>query len=600
MSHSDDLVMLLERDPAAADDAVVIAVNTAFRGASGYSNEQIVGRTVDHLFPDAETLMTAIRSKGSLRTELACLRADGASFMFGLHLIPAPARKPGSDCSVILGRDITAVMQARQARNSMQRLLAQVFIAVDAPLAIVNAAGRVVMANPQLHGLLGYRPDELVGRLTLDLVAPGARTGVAAVIKQQTADRRDTIQLAPVLCADGSELILRITSVVASPGDGKLFRILTLRPEASTETRTRLESIGRIKLVGLDDVRAVLGARWPAAAERSMATAEAVIKKHCGPRDSYSRADETSFLVCFGKLSEEEAAFAAAMISREIRTRLIGEVEHPDNAYVRSIAARVRVTDAGQSDVSLQSAFLNGLDQELERIEREARRTLHDAVSGAVCEVWPVHGRNPKQVVAGQVLIPQRLERQIVSALSALPEKEAAGFDLDGLMMRLAAQHAVAGMARGESMPLLVRISFDLFATRAATERFFAICEKLDRRMTQRLVLLLASLPSGVARTRLQDCVNRIRPHCRGVGYQVDDVAALPELDLANSFNPIVVLPVSACSLAVPAKARGMFTALQNRHAKILVSGVGSEADAATLWSLGADMVAMKRPDDIG
>ena len=72
---------------------------------------------------------------------------------------------------------------------------------------------------------------------------------------------------------------------------------------------------------------------------------------------------------------------------------------------------------------------------------------------------------------------------QIFTALSALPAKEAASFDLDGLMMGLAAQQAVAGMVRGEAMPLLVRISFDVFATRATTERFFAVCEKIDRRI---------------------------------------------------------------------------------------------------------------------
>ena len=243
-----------------------------------------------------------------------------------------------------------------------------------------------------------------------------------------------------------------------------------------------------------------------------MVTAEAVIRKHCGPQDSFSYADETSFLICFGKLSEEELAFRAAMISREIRTRLIGQGENTDNAYVRSIAARIRVTDQSGSNDALQSALLDGLDQQLERIEREARQTLRDALSGAVCNLGPVHGRNPEQVVACQILLPRRLERQIFTALAALPPKEAAGFDLDGLMMGLAAQQAVSGMVRGDTMPLLVKISFDIFATRAATERFFAICEKIDRRMTGRLVLLLSSVPNGVPRTRIQDCVNRLRP----------------------------------------------------------------------------------------
>jgi hypothetical protein len=419
---------------------------------------------------------------------------------------------------------------------------------------------------------------------------------VAKVIAQQIADGRDTTQSIPVLRANGSELVLRITSVMTAVGESKQFRILTLRPEVSNPTRTRLESIGHIKLVGLDEVRSALGERWATMADRSMATAESVIRKHCGPQDSFSRADETSFLVCFGRLSEEESAFRAAMISREIRNRLIGQGENPDNAYVRSIAARIRVSDQSESNDSLQAALLDGLDRELDRIERDARQTLRDVLAAAACDLCPVHGRNPEQIVAWQVLMPQPLERQIFAALSALPVQEATSFDLDGLMMGLAAQQAVATMARGETIPLLVRISFDIFATRTTTQRYFAICEKIDRRVTSRLVVLLSSVPSGVPRTRLQDCINRLRPYCRGVGYQVDDVAELPELDLANSFNPIVVLPVTAC-LSAPSKLRALFGALQTRRAKILVSGIGSEDEAAALFSLGADMVAMKRPE---
>ena len=207
MSNSDDLVLLLERDAAHADDAVAIAANGAFRRASGYTNDQLVGRTVADLVPDvrdAESVMNVIRNNGSLRTELACLRADGATFMLGLHLMPAPARTPGSACFVILGRDITAALQVRQTQDLMQRLLAKVFTSVDIALAIVNSSGRIVMTNRHIEGLLGYSSSGLVGRPTLDLVAPSARARIGAVVKQQLLDGLDTVQVAPSSAPTGS------------------------------------------------------------------------------------------------------------------------------------------------------------------------------------------------------------------------------------------------------------------------------------------------------------------------------------------------------------------------------------------------------------
>jgi PAS domain S-box-containing protein len=482
-------------------------------------------------------------------------------------------------------------------QDSVQRLLAKVFSSVDVAVVIVNGAGRIMMTNPHVDHLLGHKPNGLVGRNAIDIIAPSGRDSVAATIKQQIKEGSNAAYTAPLLRMDGAQLVVRITSVTAVTGDAKQFRILTLRPEVAAGTQIRSESVGRIKLVGLDEVRMALGNRWPAVAERAMATAEIVIKRHCGPEDSYSRADDTSFLMCFGALSEEESSFRAAMIGREIRNRLIGQGEDPDNAYVRAVAAVVRFPDRGETEASLQAILLDGLDQQLERLERDARRTLSSALASAACELDQAYGRAPGQIVASQVHMPPKLERQLTCALSALPRNEAQAFDLDGLLLGLAAQQAVASMTRGETIPFLVRISFDIFATRTTTERFFATCGKIDRRLTGRLVLLLSSLPDGVPRSRLQDCVNRLRPFCGGVGYQVDEIAELPEIDLSNSFNPVVVLPVTACGSSTPAKLRALFSSLQTRRARVLIRGVGSEKDAAALRGLGADMISMRRPE---
>ena len=332
-------------------------------------------------------------------------------------------------------------------------------------------------------------------------------------------------------------------------------------------------------------------------AERAMATAEVVIKRNCGPQDSFSRVDDVSFLMCFGALSEEESSFRAAMIGREIRNRLIGLGEDPEKAHVSAIAAVVRFPDLCESNAALQTTLLDGLDKQLERLEAQARQTLRDALAGTACDLEPIFGNSAGQPVASQVRIPHKLEGRIVSATFALPQAESKDFDLDGLLIGLAAQQAITSMAQGDTTPLLVTISFDVFAVRAVTERFFAMIAKIDPRVTGRLVIVLSSLPDGLPRSRLQDSVNRLRPHCRGVGYQVDRVAQLPDIDLSSSFNPIMVLSAAICVGSAPNELRMLFRSLQSRRAKVMVSGVASERDAKTFRSLGADMISMKRPE---
>jgi PAS domain S-box-containing protein len=212
MSNSDDLVLLLEHgDSAATDDAFVIGLNDAFRRASGFPGDQLLGCTVADLFPggsDAETLMTAIRGCSPLRSELACRRADGDSFMLGMHLMPAPARTQGKACFVLLGRDITTMLQARHMQEAVQRLLAKVFSSVDAAVAIVNAGGRIVMTNRGIDLLLGYKPNELVGRSSLELVASGSRAAVATTVKRQFEADTDAVYSVQVVRADGDSFML--------------------------------------------------------------------------------------------------------------------------------------------------------------------------------------------------------------------------------------------------------------------------------------------------------------------------------------------------------------------------------------------------------
>ncbi len=240
---------------------------------------------------------------------------------------------------------------------------------------------------------------------------------------------------------------------------------------------------------------------------------------------------------------------------------------------------------------------MNGLDKQIERLEQESRQTLITVSASSACDLVPIFGRDASQVVARQVLIPTNVQHQIVCALAILPKEESQAFDPDGLLFGLAAKQALTGLAKGDVIPLLVEISFDIFATRAATERFFATCAKIDRRVSARLIVLLSSLPEGLPRSRLQDCINRLRPFCRGVGCLVYDVAEVSRFDLSNGFNPIVALSAAACTGNTAGNLKGLFTSLQSRRAKVLIHETETEKDATALRSLGADMISMKRPE---
>jgi PAS domain S-box-containing protein len=598
IDHSDNIVLLLEKaNKDESTEAVIRGANDAFLRVSGYTEEQICGRPFSDIFPDrtqADKLRDTIRCSGSLRGEKAVLRADGSTFTLGLHLMSVPPSKEPTERSnfVILGRDITAILEARNIQASVQKLLAKVFTCITEAVAIVDEHGRVMMTNPHADMLLGYKPNGLVGRSTIDLVAVSGRASAAASIRRQMEDGRDTTYEVPVIRQDGTEQPMCITSVLVERDDSKKFRIVTLRPAARSLMRS--ENAGQIKLVGLEEIRDALGSRWPAVAARAMATAETVIKRRCGNEDSFSRVDDISFLICFGALDLQEASFRAAMIGREIRDRLIGQGEDPASAQVRAIAAAVMIPDQeDRPTLDHHAALLAGLDGQMRKIEQDARQTLKATLSDAKCELEPIHGSNLQESVCTLVRLPDEVERKLLCAFSILPRNETDAFDLNGLLLTLAVRQASTALARGEPRPLLVPVEFDVFNGRIATDRYISLCRKVDQRLTKALIFLISELPKGLPKSRLFECVNLLRPYCRGVGYQVDDPALLGPVDPARGGYGIVAFPQSAVAAMPQAKLKALADFVHSKQMKLLVRHLGSSNVAGQMLKQGVDLISL-------
>ena len=346
LDHSDDIVLVLEQTDADAGDLTIASANDAFCRTSGHSHEDLIGLSFHTLFAnDAvrsrwDGAVGTAREHGSSHTELLCSRKYSRTFWFGLHLMLV--RDSTQQNFVILGRDITESLQARQQQAAVQGLLAKVFLCVKAPVAIVSESGVMQMTNPALDELLGFPSGGLSGKPSMDRIAPSARPAAMAARQCQIEDGHDYTLTTRLLRADGSELPADITSTVVQHEDLRRFRIVTVlrRPDEQAET---VHIAGKIKLIGLDEVKEVLGSRWAAVAARAMATAEHVIRRRCGERDTWSRMADGGFLICFAETTEEEAAFRAAALAREIRTRLVGDGETEETANVSAIAAAVDV-----------------------------------------------------------------------------------------------------------------------------------------------------------------------------------------------------------------------------------------------------------------
>jgi len=602
LDGSDNIVLILEQSGDDSIGLVVVATNDAFCRASGFTTAELIGRPFLSLAaPEANpatgaALTQSAREQRSYRSEWLCGRRSGAPFWLGLHLMPV--RESSPPCCVLLGRDITETLRDRQQHAAVQGLLAKVFLCVQVALAIVDETGVIQMTNPALDRLLGYRSGSLAGKSSMDFVTPANQEIAIAARQQQLESGRDYTIGAALQRANGSTLPVELTSVMVGHEDLKRFRIITVSPAAphSAAPPLSVHVAGKIRLIGLDEVRAALGSRWASVSSRVMASAEHVIRRRCGPRDSWSRTVDGGFLICFGDATEQEAAFRAATIVREMRVRLIGEGEAPSTAYVTAITGSVELPDQpGQSPDMLAVAIGERLNARLGEIEGRARETLQQAIHTATCQLAPVRSRHTGEIVGHFATLPHALEHAVDCALSALPARESQAFDSDRLVLGVAAEQVIGKLAAGNAHPIMVNVDFEVFLDRRRTERYVAACQQLDPRLRSRLILVLARMPHGVPKSRVLECVMRLRPFCHAVGFQAESVE-LPPVEFSVLGASIVVLregDLNAWEADDLAKLEKLISVVRTHRAHALVRQVSSRENAMRLLKLGVDLVAL-------
>ncbi|HEY3890248.1 MAG TPA: hypothetical protein VGL73_16850 [Caulobacteraceae bacterium] len=117
----------------------------------------------------------------------------------------------------------------------------------------------------------------------------------------------------------------------------------------------------RLSLVGLGELRAHLGDRWPDLAERVHSLAQVVIGRHLTPGDVFDAHGDDGYVVLFSQLTKVEADFKCRVIAKEIGAKLLGS-DWARLAAVDAVSIELRrqALSSGDFDQALAAAVARG------------------------------------------------------------------------------------------------------------------------------------------------------------------------------------------------------------------------------------------------
>ncbi len=184
-AEDEHLRLIVEASPSAmllvGGDGRIVLANTEAERSFGYSTEELLRLRVEDLVPERfrqhhdrtreEYVAHPSRRGMGVGRELFGLRKDGTEMRVEIGLNPITI---GGERYVLASViDITERLRGQEAEKVASENLLRRTILDTIPFCVLvtDAVGRIVTANPAAESLLGYGPDELIGRWITEIDA---------------------------------------------------------------------------------------------------------------------------------------------------------------------------------------------------------------------------------------------------------------------------------------------------------------------------------------------------------------------------------------------------------------------------------------------
>ncbi|MDE2376915.1 PAS domain S-box protein [Bradyrhizobium sp.] len=195
-------------------DAVITGWNRAAERLYGYSAEEAVGQPTSIIMPperrkEAEDNLRRIaRGERIEHFETTRRRKDGSPIEISVSL--SPIRSPSGE---IIGASgfARSLTEARRTERALQQQLEerrQIFDTSQDLIMIMNSRGWIVQISPSCETILGYRPDEVVGRGADEFTHPDHLEGARAEMRALRRGEQPKIADTRALHKDGREVWL--------------------------------------------------------------------------------------------------------------------------------------------------------------------------------------------------------------------------------------------------------------------------------------------------------------------------------------------------------------------------------------------------------
>ncbi len=195
-----------------------IDVNKAAEHIFGYTREEFLGRTSLDLGiwvnpDDRAVLVQEIRKEGRVdRSKIILRRKNGENFPAECSASTIHIR--GTEYLIITIRDVSEIKQAEEALRASEERFRHLIETTSDWIWETDSTGAYTYVSPKIRDLLGYVPDEVIGKTPFDLMPPEESEKVASLFSGYITARKPFTGLENTnLHKDGRYIVLETSGV---------------------------------------------------------------------------------------------------------------------------------------------------------------------------------------------------------------------------------------------------------------------------------------------------------------------------------------------------------------------------------------------------